>query len=827
MRQSIYALFFTAIFFSVNTTAKAGTYYIDGISGNDTNNGKTKETAWKSAEKINAIRFLPGDIILFKRDVVYYGSVSLSGSGIPGQPITLGAYGSGKRPVIEGGKNIVVVKMINEQHWTIRDIETTGGIDAGIYIGCNRYNMQLSNFRIVNCYVHNVGDSVKHSWDYSRITGGIIVCNGELFNDGFAEYNSIFNNVSIENCTVRYIKRWNGISISSGVINDLRGNSNRIKNCTVEYTAADGIRMNGVQNSFIEYCVMYRNGSWPNYPAPNLGGLGAWFFNAENCTIQFCEASHVDAPTGDGGAFDIDFWQKKSTVQYCYGHNCHGYGVSVFGADGSFPTENSVVRYNIFSNNARDTAYAYQCDYYVFTWNGGLLNGVKIYNNTSYWNPSANASALKMDADFTGNNPNFFKNNIIYSVHPNLVNLKSDSLKLDNNIYWVTDGKQPEWYFKKEKYNSLKEWQQATEQDFHSRYADPLLINANYHDTTLKQNIFAPKQGSPAINHALRLHNMGNRDYYGNPVPDKTGLYDIGAVEFVGKKPGATKKAQVGSAALLLNRKKITEEIITSGNHMLLCFISYNKSASQNDLNKLKSQLVFINSMKRQYAGKGLQILLVCESKTVNNSTLNSFLKDAETEDIKVITGTETHRLIKEFEVTAFPTSFLIDSKQVITQRWDNLVLPGQLALAIENQFSNTGNSWSTKAQTIFPGFNAARKLSENVWLFDGGMNWKKGTATPARLLVLSEKNIRRLKVEAINAHNKKTQLIYDGNMEALPEDESKIITQNITGGEGKVFIATLSSSLCESGKYYLQTTLENKGINGKVTKGYAKLFVD
>ena len=92
-------------------------------------------------------------------------------------------------------------------------------------------------------------------------------------------------------------------------------------------------------------------------PVRNLGGLGAWFWDAENCTIQYCEASHVQAATTDGGAFDIDYRQTNSTVQYCYGHDCSGYGVSVFGGDSTSPTVNSVVRYNVFANNGRDPKF--------------------------------------------------------------------------------------------------------------------------------------------------------------------------------------------------------------------------------------------------------------------------------------------------------------------------------------------------------------------------------------------------------------------------------------------------------------------------------------
>lgn len=41
-------------------------FYVDANNGDDSNDGKTKEKAWKSIGKINSHTFQPGDQILFK-----------------------------------------------------------------------------------------------------------------------------------------------------------------------------------------------------------------------------------------------------------------------------------------------------------------------------------------------------------------------------------------------------------------------------------------------------------------------------------------------------------------------------------------------------------------------------------------------------------------------------------------------------------------------------------------------------------------------------------------------------------------------------------------
>lgn len=511
-------------------SAQNKVYYIDNVAGKDSNAGTVLNAPWKTFDNVNRTTLSPGDKVLLKRNGVFQGSLVIHGSGTPGKPIKIASYGTGKRPVIDADGFEFAISSLNEEHLEINGIETAGGEKAGIYIGSTKDSSVLNHLRIINCYVHHVGNDSIYGWNCSTLTGGIVVANGAIIN-GQPEItaHAVINDVVIQGCTVRYIKRWTCISISSGHKGNTKGNANRISNCITEYSVADGIRMNGVQNSFIEYCTMYKNGGWPENPKGNWGGLGAWFFDADNCTIQFCEASYIDNPGRDGGAFDIDYWQTNSTVQYCYGHDCHGYGVSVFGADSTRPTVNAVVRYNIFSNNGRDSIHSNQGDFYIFTWNGGLLDGVKIYNNTSYWHPASNHAALIADADFTGTNQNIFVNNIIYSDSSRLVYTKNDRLNCDYNIYWSST-KKPVWANGEKEYYSLPEWQAATGNDKHSMYKNPMLQNIRFHGGKKIATAFMPAAHSPAIDAGIDIGNMENRDFAGRRTP-VNGKREIGALE--------------------------------------------------------------------------------------------------------------------------------------------------------------------------------------------------------------------------------------------------------------------------------------------------------
>jgi len=82
--------------------ARAATYYVDAEHGSDSNNGTSPTTAWKSINKLNQQKFVPGDAILFRRGQIWREQLNLQSSGEAQRPITIDAYGEGSAPEISG-----------------------------------------------------------------------------------------------------------------------------------------------------------------------------------------------------------------------------------------------------------------------------------------------------------------------------------------------------------------------------------------------------------------------------------------------------------------------------------------------------------------------------------------------------------------------------------------------------------------------------------------------------------------------------------------------------------------------------------------------------
>lgn len=75
-------------------------YYIDAAQGSDANSGTSLGTPWKTIAKVNARSFKPGDQILFKRGGAWKETLIVPSPGTDSSPITIGAYGTGDKPVI-------------------------------------------------------------------------------------------------------------------------------------------------------------------------------------------------------------------------------------------------------------------------------------------------------------------------------------------------------------------------------------------------------------------------------------------------------------------------------------------------------------------------------------------------------------------------------------------------------------------------------------------------------------------------------------------------------------------------------------------------------
>lgn len=517
MKKKLIAALMLILLMCIATgTAYAATYYISP-EGNDSFSGTSEETPWKSLEKVTATTFLPGDEILFKTGGVWYGQLYPKGNGEEGNPITIGSYGDGAKPVIngnscEGYQLGGAVSLYNQSWWTIKDIEITNMGEGykwrmGLSIYCDGQSGE--GYVIKNVTVHDVAGSGKGTATQdndNHWNGGIVVRAEAVMKTDECRV----DNVTIEDCTVHDVKRSGILVISNwnspiALTDPSFGHNVTIRNNTLYNIWGDGIIAVGMDGGVVEHNVAYETNlmSYTNeQPSVNVG---IWAIHSKNLVYRFNE-SYLCRTTLDGYGYDIDGDNQNITFEYNYSHdNDGGFMLLV-----NHRNENFTVRYNISQN---DHQFQLACPHFTSAhptyWN---VTG-KIYNNTFYAKePGQKKSILMLGR------PRMIEvyNNLFYVEAEEVNEIPVDypyNVKRHNNFYYWGNSK-----------NVLR-----IDEENAIVGVDPKLVGAGTGelgwDTVDGYKLF---EDSPCIGAGVLIEDNGGRDYFGNPVSD-TEAPNIGA----------------------------------------------------------------------------------------------------------------------------------------------------------------------------------------------------------------------------------------------------------------------------------------------------------
>ncbi|UKS26902.1 hypothetical protein LOZ80_36485 [Paenibacillus sp. HWE-109] len=298
IRKSYLALIFCMLFVAIlggnfqMAHAAGNSYYVDAVNGSDSNDGLSNATAWQSLSKVNSKVFMPGDRILLKAGGVWTGQLYPKGSGTAGNPITIDQYGTGSKPLIQGGGLIGgAVYLNNQEYMVIQNLEVTNKSDtmvdgiAGILVEATDFGT-LNSIKILNNYVHEVRGG--HDGQNKYLGGIAVRAMGTLvstrFNDVLIEGNRV-EDVSRSGIVTHSLWRIRpGASTGSGAYS--AWTNVVVRNNSVKLTFGDGILVTTAVNALIEYNV----NSYANSNNLGLFNAGIWAWNADGTIIQYNEA---------------------------------------------------------------------------------------------------------------------------------------------------------------------------------------------------------------------------------------------------------------------------------------------------------------------------------------------------------------------------------------------------------------------------------------------------------------------------------------------------------------------------------------------------------
>ncbi len=471
-------------------TGDNATYYIDAKDGNDNNDGKSEEKAWKSFEKVSELRLVAGGKVLLKAGCTWNDQKLMinEAKGTKENPVVLGKYGDGANPVINGNgsnwldnmnrsilkkEDVAAVHVKNSEYITVENLEVTNwerdkadleGI-RGTLISNNdspgrrvaydqsKYMLtgilvenhdagELSGVIIKNNYVHDVNGYMSQNGREGdkKGSGGIMVLvTGGETESYFKDLEILGNEVNKVCHEAIYMEScWAARKLVGGADSQQAGDKPwvgwpnvHVKDNYVHDVAGDGIVLINTDGGVAERNLLVKCASEDWSYSRNPAHAAIWAWDCNNATFQNNEAAYTES-TQDGMAFDSDYGNQNILFQYNYSHdNKGGFWMA---CPGPYYSINSVVRYNVSVNDGR-----YDGARVLKVGESGSI-GHQVYNNTIYWDDTyKDIVAVEQASWISGNATPYTSgtdiyNNIIYGDSAAFAN--HDGVRYHSNCVW-------------------------------------------------------------------------------------------------------------------------------------------------------------------------------------------------------------------------------------------------------------------------------------------------------------------------------------------------------------------------------------------------------
>lgn len=431
------------------------TFYLAG-TGNDTADGLSPATAWRSLDRVNRHGFAPGDRLLLEGGTSFPGMIYLDAgdAGDPANPVVIASFGSGRATIRAVGTPGIYA--YNTGGVTTRDLIFVG--DGNSYRnkgGISFYTDLPGDIKLGGVSVSSVEVSgFRNGVEIGGANGAsgyadVVVADVQLHDNmeaGLITYGPSFD---VASPTYAH-ERVSVLRVSA--FRNVGDPTNLVRN------TGNGIVLGSVSAGSISASDAHDNGS--SCIAPE-GPAGIWTFDSRAILIEG-NVSYRNRTGGkaDGDGFDLDQNVSSSTVQNNRSYENDGAGYLVWTAQNNSAYRNNVVRYNSSNDDSRKIA-----------WYGGItVSGrtadTQIYGNTVSVTGTAasRAPALRLGTGMTALS---VRNNsfLVRSAGPVVAApaLSRTSVTMQGNSYDSQDA--PFVLQWGQNYASLDAWRLATGQE--------------------------------------------------------------------------------------------------------------------------------------------------------------------------------------------------------------------------------------------------------------------------------------------------------------------------------------------------------------------------
>lgn len=369
-----------SVILPVKVQALGTTYYVSFSAGNDSNNGTSSTTPWKTLSKISGKTFNAGDQILLKRGDTWNETLELKGTGTSTSPVYLGAFGTGAKPKIAPMvSNAHCIKIINQAGFKIEGLELTDAM-TGIYM---EYidSIGYDYIEINDCYIHGMNDN--YNTLPNRFNHFSAAVNFSSYHSTWGDHTALTNlkitNSTFDNCNVGFWSGapWSRVDPTTGFING--GYCMYMGNAVFENLLATNCKQWGYSFQWFKTASVKNcdasNVGWGTNPYGCVGILVGWSRDVvvENSDVKWVYKGDQDF---DGIGFDFEgggnstqnITYKNSTVEYT-----DGCGVYFFHNGGVGGTANALLEGCTISYFGQNPGTA----------SGASSEGIKFWDGTS------------------------------------------------------------------------------------------------------------------------------------------------------------------------------------------------------------------------------------------------------------------------------------------------------------------------------------------------------------------------------------------------------------------------------------------------------------
>ncbi len=146
----------------------AADYYVDNVSGSDSNSGTTVNQPWKTLTKVNNTNLQPGDKVMFKRGGSWTGMLKINNSGVNGNPIVFSDYGTGNVPLLTNASGTDLIRVLGS-YVVVENLKLDDTFRFGVWVQSTGNNNSIRNLEVTK-----VGAGVRIDGQHNLVTNSYI-----------------------------------------------------------------------------------------------------------------------------------------------------------------------------------------------------------------------------------------------------------------------------------------------------------------------------------------------------------------------------------------------------------------------------------------------------------------------------------------------------------------------------------------------------------------------------------------------------------------------------------------------------------------------------